>query len=323
MKTYLGVDGGGTKTALIVLSETGEHLASVQAPSCYYLESANTEGPALVERVLTTAVGEVCDEAGIAPAEVDFAFFGLPGYGEAAVDITFLNALPARVLGHRRYGCDNDMVCGWAGSLGLADGVNVISGTGSITYGRRGEASARVGGWGELFGDEGSGYWIGIRALQACSQMSDGRLEAGPLGELVTAELALTAPLELVDVVHHRWGGDRRRIAALSTLVVEASRRDDRVAADILRDAAGELVRMVETGRRLLGFDQTEPVAVSYSGGVFAADEVRAEFVEQMSAAGATYDLRTPLLSPVLGAAVYAAMLDDPVVARRLVDALR
>jgi len=319
MRSYLGVDGGGTKTALCVLSETGEQRASLQAPSCYYLESGTIEGPALVERVLKAAVGEVCAAAGISPSEVDFAFFGLPGYGEVTADLAVLDALPARILGHRRYRCDNDMVCGWAGSLGLADGINVISGTGSITYGRRGEASARVGGWGELFGDEGSGYWIGIRALQACSQMSDGRLPPGPLAELVTAELELVAPLELVDVVHRRWGGDRRRIAALSMLVVEAARRDDRVAADILREAAAELVRMVETTRRALGFEETEPVQVSYSGGVFAADEVRQEFHDRMSTLSVDYDLRAPLLSPVLGAAVFAAKLDDPALARRLV----
>jgi N-acetylglucosamine kinase-like BadF-type ATPase len=323
MRSYLGVDGGGTKTALCVLSESGELLASLQAPSCYYLEAAITEGTALVERVLTEAVAEVCSSAGVPPIELTSAFFGLPGYGEAAADVEVLDSLPATILGHRRYCCDNDMVCGWAGSLGLADGINVVSGTGSILYGRRGSASARVGGWGELFGDEGSGYWIGIRALQACSQMRDGRLEAGLLADLVTERLALASPLELVDVVHRRWGGDRRRIAALSRLVVDAARRGDRVAAGILDAAAGELVRMVETSRRLLGFGDSEPVPVSYSGGVFAADEVQQGFGDRLTALSADYDVRTPMLSPVIGAAVYAAHRDDPAIARRLVSAVR
>jgi N-acetylglucosamine kinase-like BadF-type ATPase len=319
---YLGVDGGGTKTALCVLSGTGELIASLQAPSCYYLEGGITEGPALVERILGAAVDDVCAVAGMSASQLDFAFFGLPGYGEVPGDVAVLDALPAGILGHHRYRCDNDMVCGWAGSLGLADGINVISGTGSMTYGRRGGSSARVGGWGELFGDEGSGYWIGIRALQACSQSSDGRLARGPLTDLLTARLELTTPLELVDVVQRRWGGDRRRIAALSTVVAEAARHDDHVAAGILREAARELVRLVETTRQALGFDEAEPVPVSYSGGVFAADEVRQEFVDQLSALPVAYELRVPLLSPVLGAAVYAAMLDDAAVAARLVQAL-
>jgi N-acetylglucosamine kinase-like BadF-type ATPase len=128
--------------------------------------------------------------------------------------------------------------------------------------------------------------------------------------------------LSLVKVVHRRWGGDRRRIAALSTLVVEAARRDDRAAAAILREAASELVRMVETGRRALGFEETEPVPDSYSGGVFAADQVRQEFRDRMSALSVDYDLRAPLLSPVLGAAGYAAKLDDAAFAPSLVQML-
>ncbi len=56
--------------------------------------------------------------------------------------------------------CGNDMVCGWAGSLACADGINVVAGTGSICYGEYQGRSARCGGWGELFSDEGSAYWI-------------------------------------------------------------------------------------------------------------------------------------------------------------------
>jgi N-acetylglucosamine kinase-like BadF-type ATPase len=61
------------------------------------------------------------------------------------VDIPTLDAIPAEVLGHSRYACDNDMVCGWAGSLGGVDGINVVSGTGTIPYGERLGQGVRVG----------------------------------------------------------------------------------------------------------------------------------------------------------------------------------
>ena len=309
MRAYLGVDGGGTKTALCVVSEHGELLASYRAPSCYYLEAANTAGLDLVEQVLGEAVSEVCRQAGVPAGDLDFAFIGLPGYGEVSGDVKALDALPTKVLGHHRYRCDNDMVCGWAGSLGLVDGINVVSGTGSIGYGRRGGRSARVGGWGELIGDEGSGYWIAIQALQACTQMSDGRQPAGPLLALITDELALAAPLDLVDVIHNRWRGDRGRIAALSRVVVDASRAGDPAATAILFAAAAELAQLVRTIRTRLQFPPDEAVPVSYSGGVFAADEVTAEFGRLVGGPGETYELRHPWLSPVLGAAIYAAQL--------------
>ncbi len=309
MSLYLGVDGGGTKTALALVDDDGVVRAQLRAPTCYYLEAGNTEGPAMVTRVLGDAVAEICRQAGVEPDEIDFSFIGLPGYGEVSADLAALDSLPAAVLGSSRFAVGNDMVCGWAGSLGLADGINVVSGTGSICYGRRGDASARVGGWGELIGDEGSGYWIGSRALQAVSRMSDGRFSSGPLLGLLTAELALAAPLDLVDVVHNRWAGDRGRIAALTPLVVQAAGAGDAVAAGILTEAAIELVSLVETTRTALGFDPGEPVPLSCSGGVFSALPVAEEFTRLIGAAGGRYDLRPPLLTPVLGAAAYAAGL--------------
>lgn len=90
----------------------------------------------------------------------------MPGYGEVSAGIPVLDAAPHPKLGHERYACDNDMVCGWAGSLGGADGINVISGTGSMTYGEHRGCGTRVGGWAELFGDEGSAYWIATRVLR-------------------------------------------------------------------------------------------------------------------------------------------------------------
>ncbi len=92
-----------------------------------------------------------------------------------------LDAMPEPLLGHRRYRCGNDMVCAWAGSLGGEDGINIVAGTGSIGYGERRGRSARAGGWGEVFGDEGSAYWIAVQGLNVFTRMSDGRLPKGSL----------------------------------------------------------------------------------------------------------------------------------------------
>jgi N-acetylglucosamine kinase-like BadF-type ATPase len=200
-------------------------------------------------------------------------------------------------------------VCGWAGSLGGADGINVISGTGSMTYGERAGVGARVGGWGELIGDEGSGYWIGVRALRAFSQMSDGRRPPGPLADVLRERLELIEDVDLIDLVNHQWRADRAKVAALSRLVVEAARRGDGDAAGILADAGAELARLVDATRRRLDYAADEPVPVSYSGGVFGADEVREAFASALAAAPEDYRLQPPLYPPVIGAALYAAKL--------------
>jgi N-acetylglucosamine kinase-like BadF-type ATPase len=308
-RAYLGVDGGGTKTALCLVASSGRLLASLDAPSCYYLGSATGEGVAMVARVLGEAIPAVCAEGGVDPAEVAFAFVGLPAYGEVTADVPALDVAPRAALGHERYRCANDMVCGWAGSLGAQDGINVISGTGSMTYGERQGLGVRVGGWGELFGDEGSGHWIGLRALQAFSRMSDGRQPSGPLLDVLREHLALGSDLELVDVTLNQWQVRRREVAALSRPLVDAARRGDEAAAAILAEAAQELALLVDTTRRRLGYPAGERVPVSYSGGVFAVDEVRTHFTRLLRELDADYDLRPPLWSPVVGAALHAARL--------------
>jgi N-acetylglucosamine kinase-like BadF-type ATPase len=302
---YLGVDGGGTKTALCLLDRDGRVVAQARALSCYYLG----EGIDLVGRVLQQGIDEVCEKASLTPADIRYAFFGLPSYGEVSGDVPTLDAIPGEVLGHGRYACDNDTVCGWAGSLGGVAGINVVSGTGSITYGEREGKGARVGGWGELFGDEGSAYWISIKGLNAFSRMGDGRLPVGPLYEAMRAHLELGADLDLVDIVLNRWQGDRSEIAALSRVVAEAAEAGDECAALILTEAANELAGLVEATRRLLDFGPDEKVPVSYSGGVFNVRTLVEDFEAALGDLHEGYELRQPLYSPVIGAAIYAAKL--------------
>lgn len=317
---FLGVDGGGTKTAFCLVAEDGTVVAQVQGPSTDYF----SVGIDLVGRVLHDGVKTICASAGTTPDQVRYAFFGLPTYGEASGDIATLDAAAHDALGHDRFACGNDMVCSWAGSLGGADGINIVSGTGSICYGEREGRSARVGGWGELFGDEGSAYWIAIRGLGAFSRMSDGRLPEGPLLALVRERLALTGDLDAVDVVLNRWQGDRSEIAALSTVVVTAAERGDRHAALILAEAARELAETVDTTRLRLGFSAGEPVPVSYSGGVFRAGRAILDgFRGELDRRCRSFELRDPLYPPHVGAAIYAAKRSGSALSDTALDRLR
>lgn len=303
---FLGVDGGGTKTALCLVSSDGRLLAQRDAPSCYYLGAGQGSGPALVREVLAAAVPAVSADAGVPIGAIAGAFFGLPAYGEASADLPELDSIPAAILAHHRYRCDNDMVCGWAGSLALAPGVNVVSGTGSMSYGEHGGLRARVGGWGELFGDEGSAYWLGIRGLQAWTQMTDGREAVGALHRLLGERLGLDDPLDLVSLVHEQWRGDRRTIAALAPLVVRAAEHGDPAASRIVEEAVTELGRLVLVAADRLRFPAGEVVPVTGSGGVFSSPTVRSAFADRLEAVG-PFALRPSRFSPAVGAALYAA----------------
>lgn len=301
---YLGVDGGGTKTEFVCIDDAGEIRARSVTGTTYHLEVGVAEALRRIEQ----GVSAITADLAITPGELTHVFLGLPAYGEDSAVDPQLHAGVGAVLGHGRYRCDNDMVCGWAGSLACADGINVVAGTGSIAYGERAGRGARTGGWGEVFGDEGSAYWIAQRGLATFSRMSDGRLPIGALYGLFREALALSSDLEACERVMGAQGLARGEIAALAAVVSQAADAGDNAARDILAAAASELVLLATSLRDRLGFEAQEPVPVSWSGGVLTNQPiVRAAFTAGLADAGLTPV--TPCHAPGYGSALYARHL--------------
>jgi N-acetylglucosamine kinase-like BadF-type ATPase len=302
---FLGVDGGGTKTRFALMKQR-QLVAEAQLGTSYHPD-VGLDG---VRDVLERGVAEVLARAGIDASRIAHAFFGLPAYGEDSQATPVLQSLPARILGHARYTCDNDMVCGWAGSLGAEDGINVVAGTGSIGYGQRRGRAARAGGWGEAFSDEGSAYWIAMQGLNAYSRMSDGRAPRGPLHALINEALGLQNDLDLCAQVYGAGARSRGELAQLSPLVAKAANLGDSAAIDIYRLAGQELAKIAIALRQALGYDAGEAVQLSYSGGAFAAgDLLLGPFTQALKAASPAFEISRPRYDPHFGAALYASKL--------------
>ncbi len=301
---FLGVDGGGTKTQFVLVDGNGSLVAAHQGPTSYHLQ-VGIEG---VRRVLAEGIAALFRQAGVSGGDIAYAFFGVPAHGEDSEAQVLLDAMPEPLLGHRRYRCGNDMVCAWAGSLAGADGINIVAGTGSIGYGERRGKAARAGGWGEIFSDEGSAYWIAVRGLNLFTRMSDGRLPEGPLYSIFREAFGLSIDLDLCAKVMNAHTRDS--IAALSQLVARAAREGDGLASRVFDDAARELVAIVEAVRQALEFQLSESIPVSYSGGVFNAGTLMLDpFRRQLEAHSRAYRLTPPLVTPAAGAVIYAAKL--------------
>lgn len=303
---YLGVDGGGTKTRFALVDGDARLLAESQRATTYHPQ-VGLEG---VRATLADGIDELLATAGAHRDAIGHAFFGLPAHGEDSRVTPLLDALPRAILGHDRYHCDNDMVCGWAGSFACGDGINIVAGTGSIGYGQRQGLAARAGGWGEAFSDEGSAYWIAVQGMNAFSRMSDGRLPKGPLHALLRERLQLLHDLDLCARVYGDAALARGDIAQLSPLVADAARQGDEAAMDIFRRAGDELARIAGALRIALAFEDGERVPVSWSGGAFSAGELLlAPFTGALQALDPAFEPHQPLHPPHLGAALYAMRL--------------
>ena len=148
-------------------------------------------------------------------------------------------------------------------------GIALISGTGSFAWGRNHEGvTHRCGGWGYLFGDEGSGYAVGVAALRAAAQCADGRGQATVLLRALCEHFQISQPSQLIQQI---YAGpiERRDIAGLSELVFDAT--TDRVAQAIIESAADSLADLVNTLAERLGFDEAKidcPTTLAIGGGL-------------------------------------------------------
>lgn len=306
MRTYLGVDGGGSKTAFVLIDELGRVLASHTEGSAYYLEVGWDALRSLLERGIRATL----DGASATPASVDFAFIGLPAYGEDSRLLAQFDAAPSPPLLPGRYRCGNDAACGWAGALACEDGINLVAGTGSIGYGEYGGRTARAGGWGELFSDEGSAHWMAREALNLFSRMGDGRAPRGPWYDLVRQHFGLQSDLDLCAAVYGDGRSGRSDTAALAPLVARAAAAGDGQAVELFHRAAGELARIVDAVYDQLDIPAQARVTVSYSGGMFNERALLLEpFLACLSTDARRYRIAPPRLPPAAGAALYAAKL--------------
>jgi N-acetylglucosamine kinase-like BadF-type ATPase len=288
----LGIDAGGTKTVCYLAGEDGAILGEARAGGAN-LQVAGERG---AEKILEGVVNDILARHRVVPDAICLGMAGADREGDGQVAREILR----RIAGGARTLVVNDALPALVAGVGDAPGIVIICGTGSIAYGRsaRGVA-ARAGGWGYLLGDEGSGYWIGLKALRAVARAADGRGPATRLTARLLAHFHLRQPSDLIRAVYPL------ALPALAALApeVEAERAGgDPVAAAIMAEAVEALVAAASSVVVRLGM-QDEAFAFVLAGGVFAgvpflADRVRPRLLALASRSRA----QSLQVSPALGA---------------------
>jgi N-acetylglucosamine kinase-like BadF-type ATPase len=207
-----------------------------------------------------------------------------------------------RHLGFEDLVINGDMVIAHAGALQLKSGVIALAGTGSVVLGIGASGQrVKVGGWGPIYGDEGSAYRIGQMALRAAAMAYDGRGPETLLTQRLLLSLGLAEFRETVTRVYVD-GMAPREIAALSRVAYEVAQDGDEVARSIFFRAAQELAESVEAAIRQLGLNQSE-VSVSYQGSVLESCLLlRERFVETLERSVPKVSVVSPEFEPVIGA---------------------
>jgi glucosamine kinase len=242
-------------------------------------------GEACAQSSLQAAIHEACVQAGVSPRDIKRTCAGVAGGGRREIGSVLLRVLAGIVGGAIEIA--GDMEIAFEDAFGVGAGVIVISGTGSIAYGKnvRGE-TARAGGWGHAISDEGSGHWIGVAAIRAALRARDRGDNSTLLKDLMNA-LGVETVEELVVRVNADPAPDFAALfpVVLSTALgprVLSADTGDSIAQEVLEYAGKELAKLGETVIRHL-FNETEGVCVATHGGVLASSpQVKNSLIEHL-----------------------------------------
>lgn len=255
---FLGIDGGQSSTTAMLGDAAGRVVGFGQGGPCNHVEGSGGR-----EKFLNAIEACVAQAAGSLSRDRIRAVCG--GFSGGPED---KQALLAEMFPRSQVYVTTDAVIALAGATAGQPGVITIGGTGSISFGRNAAGeTARAGGWGYIFGDEGGGFDITRQALRACLRAEEGW---GPPTTLRQALLDATGATSMNDLLHRFYttAWPRPKIAALSKLVDQAAEAGDQIAQAILHSAAHELAGYTSAVRGKL-FRPAEPVRIAWIGGVF------------------------------------------------------
>lgn len=283
----IAVDAGGTSTKFSLYEEDGRVIDDLELSTCHILQVGEDR---MVE-ILKQGVESLRLRHQLKKFYISF---GLAGYGG---DRKLRHTIHESINDNfSNFTIHSDVEIAYKAAFDKDEGILLISGTGSIAYRKIGKEYKRCGGWGYKLGDEGSGYWIGKKALENFCKEADGRKIKTDLYFKFRDYLKLEDDFDIISLANEMG---RKEIASLSKLVFELAEAGESSCLSIIKEAGYELSSLVKALT-----NEGEKIKVSLVGGVFNSKELLVKYMKtQLKDA---YYLEICDKKPVYGAYLYA-----------------
>lgn len=291
MAYYLICEGGGSKTDIMVIDQTGAILSAFRTAGSNALFLCKEE---VVDR-LSQAIYLCLSKSNLDVSDLSKLVFFIPGFSECKKDLS-------KKLGRDDLILLDDRKSTIYAAFGQPYGIAVLSGTGSFAIGcNKNGQEVSCGGWGPLLGDGGSGYQIGLKGLERIAWLFDNDVKDTLLEKYYSQALGLNDVKSLRKTAYEP-SFTREKIAFLSRAVSEAAFDGDPYAKEILWQASEELILLVATIARKM---DVRGLPVSLLGGMSNVPLMCQYFETHIMLKWPQLKYQTALYSPVVGAALY------------------
>ncbi|WP_432403923.1 N-acetylglucosamine kinase [Wukongibacter sp. M2B1] len=298
MQYYIGIDGGGTKTLAYLGNEKKNIIEAIEVGSTNY----HSVGIEKVRLELQEIFKFFIESQDITIEKIKGICIGGAGIDcksdEKAIEKVFRDIGYKNVL--QIY---NDSVIALVGANGSKRGAILVSGTGSIAFGidKNGEKH-RVGGWGHIIDDAGSGYAIARDGLKKIMESYDGREEDTKIWQSIKDKLNLSHIDELITFIYDT-NTKKHDIAKLAPCIIDLY-EIDRVANRVIDIAVKDLCSMIDCLAKKM---KEEDFSLGLSGSIFLKSEIiRKLFIQEMKKIHSDIRIHLPKENAVMGALALA-----------------
>ncbi len=270
----VGVDGGGTRTRVLLADIDGRPLARVEGEATALRPGEERQSADIIIALVREAL-VAAERTETRPSTI---VVGVAGGGQERAAQALWQALASSRLADD-VNVVSDAEIALDDAFGDAAGVLLVSGTGSVAFARAPDGRIeRCGGWGPVMGDEGSGAWLGRRALSVITAAQDGREPETTLGGAILTALEAESLESLIP-----WAADATPadFAALAPVVAQVASQGDLRANALVSLAVEELVLHVRTLARRCFADERASVPVACAGGMMGKGSLVRKRVEQ------------------------------------------
>ena len=300
MRYLIGLDGGGTKTKCVVTDHDLNILNEcIGGPSNFLVYGTED-----VSKTLLSIIKECTNQLKINADEIDSILLGTAGAGRRddaeRLENEFIKLTEKKGILFKYFRVESDARIALEGAFSGSPGSILIAGTGSIMFGKDLDGNIhRVGGFGRILGDEGSGFHIGRLGLSAVAKYYDGRGPRTILKDMIERVFNITDSSSMITEVYK----NKFDVASVAPLVMKAAEQGDEVCVNILNSEIEELIEHVNTMKVKLN---ESVLKISLIGGTITTENYYSNLFKKKVELIEGVQLTEPELPPQVGAALMA-----------------